>query len=176
MRATTAGLLLGLVLGASPVPAAEDEPPSEASRSKAPWEGAHRDQVTALLGEPTKSKRNRDGSERLTYRLLRLPAGSLPAADQHLVQVPGIGPCVTFGRTGRLESVDIEPTAVDAGGRPIPGGPTRTRSRTITLDKDGKRTDSDEPEGRAGEGKVKLRLYLDENGYVTKWTVSPKPS
>lgn len=137
-----------------------------------PWQGKHRSEVVAWLGEPDKVKR-KDGVESLTYRVVRLADDALPAADLRVIDLPGIG------RLGRKldgppvgdDTLTIEPTEVDRRGGARTGGVTTSRSRSVSRSDDGE-VRADPPLAGVPAGtKLKLRFELDASGRVTSWSV-----
>lgn len=149
--------------------------PCGAETTAAPWDGLHRDELRVLLGQPSKIKRSRDGRETWSFSLVRLDAGEAVAADQRVVDVPGIGPCATLSSEGDptvQESLSIEPTATDSRGRPTGGGLTKSQSKSVTWSEDSKanRPDSGAP-ARKNEGRrLALRLVLGPDQRVVSWT------
>lgn len=130
-----------------------------------------------MLGEPHKVKRRPGGVEVLTFKLVRMMPGSVPAAGQSIIDIPRIGPCATT--TSRpdpslKESTTFEPTSVDKHGRPVAGGMTTTQSKTVSWGRGDRRQDSDALPSTATGAKVKLELVLGADGRVTDWSVSPK--
>lgn len=166
-RSLRAALVVSvLVAGAGPVLSAGD-----------PWLGRSRDDVVALLGEPSKAKPSAHGAT-LTYKLAR-PHTERPAPPGgRVISVPGVGVVVRMPEPGapaaRGESLgSIE---VDEHGRPLGTGVEQPPEEySVTWSKGGERTvESTFEEPPALGKKLTLKFELDAAGLVAGWSVSPK--
>jgi hypothetical protein len=151
--------------------AAEPDPSAD------PWKGKSRSEVLTLLGDPTKAKKSENGEELLIYRFVRLDENAVAPVGMAVLNVPGIG---VVGRrlgadTREQPEVGIEPTELDKRGHRTGGGVTeQEESHTITWDKEGKHVEPAWEERPATRGKVTLKLWLNRDGEVASWSVSPK--
>lgn len=142
------------------------------------WIGRPRSEVVALLGEPDRTSRGREGGQTLTYKFLRLREGAEAEAAIVVLDVPGVGHVARVPRNVDPfagESVTIEPAAVDGRGRPTEGGLTTTHTSRVSWDpKDGPPPPVERPRPLPVAGKVKLTLELDATGHVRSWSQTPR--
>jgi hypothetical protein len=142
-----------------------------------PWKGKTRADVTALLGEPTKTKTSGDGTEALTYKLYRLHEDAVPPPEVMVLNVPGIGVVGQMQQLDTLGAGDVAlvPDERDRKGRGTGGGVgSGEESYSVEYDpKSGEVTRSWE-EKPAFRGKVTLKFQVSGDGSVESWSVSPK--
>jgi hypothetical protein len=138
------------------------------STDPTPFEGRTRDEIVKLLGRPSSSSREADGSERLVYKLRRLEEG-VPSPDMAVVTVPEHGTLVRqLPPEPPLEQATVSP-ALDEYGRPI-----LTQELEVTFGEDGLEKPEKPSAGPRLGKKVRLTLELDASGKVRSWTVAPK--
>jgi hypothetical protein len=142
------------------------------------WVGKSRRDVVTLLGQPTKSKRAKDGAETLTYKLVLIDESAPPTADILVLNLPGVGLVGQVVRqTGPLGSVTIDPLELDREGRPTGGGVSSDASSTTSWDvRSGEKrtTTTGEKAKPSIRGKVTVRFEVGGDGVVRDWTVSGK--
>ncbi|HXV76875.1 MAG TPA: hypothetical protein VD788_11225 [Candidatus Polarisedimenticolaceae bacterium] len=166
-------LVVGLLLlsVASRAPAAEADAPRQD-----PWKGKTRSEVVGLLGEPDKTKTDKQGVLSLTYRFNRIDPMAPSQPDAIFLQVPGVGVVARIDKSRRPppDAMTIEPPQFDEQGRQTAGGVSETRSATTSYDIDSKEVShsTSASAGPPGGSRVTLRFEIGSDGRVVDWTTT----
>jgi hypothetical protein len=161
------------ILATAGTPGAEPE-----SIEPDPWVGKLRPEIVQLLGEPDKSKTDRDGVETLTYKFFRVDPDAPPGPAALLIYVPGVGLVARVDKklTRDADPMQIDPTEFDQQGRRTSGGATPSRSASTSYDPEsGEVTKTWEGlDNPVVKGKATVKFFLDKDGRVAEWSASGK--
>jgi hypothetical protein len=142
------------------------------------WVGKSRGDVVSLLGQPTKSKRAKDGVETLTYKMVLIDESATPTPEILALNLPGVG---LVGRVdkqrGPMDSVVFDPLEVDREGRPTGGGVNSGGSSSTQWDlktRESNTTTTGEKAKSAIRGKVTVQFEVGGDGVVRDWNVTGK--
>jgi hypothetical protein len=146
------------------------------------WTGKSRPEIVQLLGEPDKTKTDREGVETLTYKFYRVDPDAPPGPAALLIHVPGVGLVARVDKdlTRDADPMQINPTVLDEQGRRVSGGASPSRSASSTWDKQhkiggGETTQPWEgPDNPAIKGKATVKFVLDTDGRVVEWSAPGK--
>jgi hypothetical protein len=154
-------------------------PGTESPSTPDPWKDKPKSDVVLLLGEPSKTKRAKDGAETLVYKLVLLENASAPAPEMLVLDLPGVGlvgkPYDLRGPGG--PEMTVEPLELDSQGRPVGGGPTVTERVSTEIDLETHKktiTSKGEPTRSAITRRISVSFEVGPDGRVRDWSVSGK--
>jgi hypothetical protein len=143
-----------------------------------PWTGKSRREIVQLLGEPDKTKADRDGVETLTYKFYRVDPAAPPAPAALLIHVPGVGLVARVDKhmTRDADPMQIDPTVLDEQGRRTSGGASPSQSASTSYDpKSGEMSKTWEGlDNPVIKGKATVKFVLDTDDRVVEWSASGK--
>lgn len=140
------------------------------------WRGKPDSEVVALLGEPHKTKRGKDGGRTLTYKLLLMEHGAIAPLGTMVVGLPGVG---LVGIPERRRAQGVE-------GSFAPGAPDVDEYGRLSTDSSSVSTHYDPKSGErpttmTGSSetpefidKITVRFEVGADGRIAEWNVSGK--